>query len=193
MEMMAFKEYQKLSARTQNPALTDRERFCHAALGLNAEIEELRAAKLTGDVPAIEDETGDILWMIAEMCDCFSLRMSTLFTGKALENADFDRSVLCDPENHPPRPVKLHFDLTVMTRCAARISGYAQKTLQGHEVLIDDLMQDLQLLFICLRSISAYHKFSLRHIMWKNVEKLKRRYPDGFSAHHSTHRQSQQE
>lgn len=188
MEMLGYNQYQKLASRTQNKELTDQERFLHSALGLNAEIEELRIAKMYGDAAAIEDEAGDILWMIAEMCDTCNLSMNALFTSKAMEEAELERTVQYDDESDPPKPRKLHFDTTIMGRCAARIAGYAQKTLQGHDIVVNNVGEDLQLLMACLKHLASYHGFSVRHAMYQNIEKLKMRYPEGFSADKSIHR-----
>lgn len=190
MDMLGYAQYQKAAARTQNKELTDKERFLHSALGLNAEIEELRVAKMEGDVSSIEDEAGDVLWMIAEMCDTCNLSMNALFTSKAMEEAELERAVQYDGESRPPKPRKLHFDITIMSRCAARIAGYAQKTLQGHSVVVNNVGEDLQLLMACLKHIASYHGFSIRHAMYANIEKLKKRYPvgEGFSAERSVNR-----
>lgn len=191
MDMLGYSQYQKAAARTQNKELTDKERFLHSALGLNAEIEELRVVKMEGDTAAIEDEAGDVLWMIAEMCDTCNLNMNALFTSKAMEEAELERAVQYDDESNPPKPRKLHFDTTIMGRCAARIAGYAQKTLQGHEIVVKNVGEDLQLLMACLKHLASYHGFSIRHAMYANIEKLKKRYPmgEGFSSERSVHRE----
>lgn len=192
MEMLGYAQYQKAAARTQNKELSENERFLHAALGLNAEVEELRIAKMEGDTSAIEDEAGDVLWMIAEMCDTCHLSMNALFTGKAMEEAELERAVQYDDESKPPKPRKLHFDTTIMGRCADRLAGYAQKTLQGHEIIVNSVGEDLQLLMSCLKHLASYHGFSIRHAMYANIEKLKKRYPveEGFTSERSVHREA---
>lgn len=191
MEMLGYAQYQKAAARTQNKELTEKERFLHSALGLNAEIEELRVAKMEGDDDAIEDEAGDVLWMIAEMCDTCNFSMNALFTSKAMEEAELERAFQYADESRPPKPRKLHFDTTVMSQCAARIAGRAQKTLQGHDIIVNSVGMDLQLLMACLKHLASYHGFSIRHAMYANIEKLKKRYPmdEGFSAERSVHRE----
>lgn len=179
MEKLGYAQYQKAAARTQNKSLTEKERFLHGALGLNAEVEELRTAKHQGDVSAIENEAGDVLWMVAELCDTCHLSMNALFTSTSMEDAELDRAVLYDDESHPPKPRKLHFDTGIMSRCAARIAGYAQKSMQGHEVVVNSVAEDLQLLMACMKHLASYHGFSMRHAMYANIEKLKLRYPEG--------------
>lgn len=190
MEMLGYNQYQKLASRTQNKELTDQERFLHSALGLCAEIEELRLAKESGDAAVIEDESGDVLWMMAEMCDACSLNMNTVFSSAAegMQHAEKERASLYQPEANPPMPRKRHFDLALMAHCAANISGIAQKTLQGHTAASIDVEMWLQLIMVCLKRVASYHGFSVRHAMYQNIEKLKMRYPEGFSADKSIHR-----
>lgn len=188
MEMLGYNQYQKLASRTQNKALTENERFLHAALGLSAEVEELRVAKLSGNPDSIQDEAGDVLWMTAEMCDVCGLSMHALFTSAAMEDAEQERAMLYDDDSNPPKPRKLHFDLAVMAHCAAHICGIAQKTLLGHAIVVNDVAQYLQLSMACLKHVASYHGFSLRHAMYHNIEKLKARYPEGFSAEKSVNR-----
>ena len=116
MEMLGYNQYQKLASRTQNKELTETERFLHAALGLCAEIEELRLAKESGNAAVIEDESGDVLWMMAEMCDSCSLNMNTVFSSAAegMQHAEKERASLYQSEANPPMPRKRHFDLALM-------------------------------------------------------------------------------
>lgn len=190
MEMLGYAQYQKAAARTQNKELTEKERFLHSVLGLNAEIEELRVAKMNGDVIDVENEAGDVLWMIAEMCDTCHLSMNALFTSKHMEDAEAERIAQYSDAANPPKPRKLHFDITIMDRCADVLAGYAQKTLQGHELVINNVGKQLQLLMACLKHVAEYHGFSMRHAMYANIEKLKLRYPVGedFTAERSVNR-----
>lgn len=192
MEMLGYNQYQKLAARTQNPALEMDGLFLHSALGLTAEIEEMRIAKEAGDVPAIEMEAGDVLWMIAEMCDSMMFTMNELFTStsEGMKQAQQQRAALYHSEANPPMPRRRHFDMALMAHCAANISGIAQKTMQGHVPLCADVAVWLQLIMCCLKHVAEYHGFSLRHAMWANIEKLKARYPvsEGFTSERSVNR-----
>ena len=186
MEMLGYNQYQKLASRTQNKELSDQERFLHSALGLCAETGNGKY----NNVGVIEDESGDVLWMMAEMCDACSLNMNTVFSSAAegMQHAEKERASLYQSEANPPMPRKRHFDLALMAHCAANISGIAQKTLQGHAAVAVDVEMWLQLVMVCLKRVASYHGFSVRHAMYQNIEKLKFRYPEGFSADKSMHR-----
>lgn len=81
---LAFGEYQKLARRTQNPELTPRERLEHALWGLSSEVGEvcsLHQKTHQGhslDAVALRKEIGDVLWMIAELCDVYNISMGAV-------------------------------------------------------------------------------------------------------------------
>lgn len=85
---MTLKEYQALARRTQNPNLSPRETLEHALWGLSAEVGEvcsLHQKTHQGhamDGAALRKEIGDVLWMIAELCDVYGYSME----GIAEEN-----------------------------------------------------------------------------------------------------------
>lgn len=81
---MSFKEYQNAARRTQNPALTPRERLEHALWGLSAEVGEIcgiHQKKHQGhlvNIPNLRKEVGDVLWFIAELCDVYKFDMGMI-------------------------------------------------------------------------------------------------------------------
>lgn len=85
---MQMNEYQSLARRTQNPDLTPREQLEHALWGLSSEVGEvcsLHQKTHQGhpmDANALRKEIGDVLWMLAELCDVYGFTME----GVAEEN-----------------------------------------------------------------------------------------------------------
>lgn len=81
---MNYREYQEAARRTQNPALTPRERLEHALWGLSAEVGEvcgLHQKTHQGhgmDGTKLRKEIGDCLWMIAELCDVYGYDMGAI-------------------------------------------------------------------------------------------------------------------
>lgn len=81
---MSFKEYQNAARRTQNPALTPRERLEHALWGLSAEVGEIcgiHQKKYQGhpvNIPNLRKEIGDVQWFIAELCDTYKFDMGMI-------------------------------------------------------------------------------------------------------------------
>ena len=76
-----FSEYQISARRTQNPQLTPSEALKHALLGLSSETGEICGIyqkALQGheiDQNKVVDEIGDLMWFIAELCDCINVNM----------------------------------------------------------------------------------------------------------------------
>ena len=85
---MLINEYQALARRTQNPDLTPREQLEHALWGLSSEVGEvcsLHQKTHQGhpmDANALRKEIGDVLWMLAELCDVYGFTLE----GVAEEN-----------------------------------------------------------------------------------------------------------
>lgn len=85
---MTLNEYQALARRTQNPALSPREQLEHALWGLSSEVGEVRSLHQKThqghamDANALRKEIGDVLWMLAELCDVYGFTLE----GVAEEN-----------------------------------------------------------------------------------------------------------
>lgn len=85
-----FDEYQRDARRTQNPDLTPREQLEHALWGLSSEVGEvcgLHQKLHQGhdmDYSALRKEIGDVLWMVAELCDVYHFQMGAI----AAQNID---------------------------------------------------------------------------------------------------------
>lgn len=85
---MTLNEYQTLARRTQNPALSPREQLEHALWGMSSEVGEvcsLHQKTHQGhpmDANALRKEIGDVLWMLAELCDVYGFTLE----GVAEEN-----------------------------------------------------------------------------------------------------------
>ena len=81
---MNMKSYQELARRTQNPNLTPRERLEHALWGLSAEVGEVcslhqkthQGHAMNG--VELRKEIGDVLWMVAELCDVYGYDMGAI-------------------------------------------------------------------------------------------------------------------
>ena len=74
---MNFAEYQESARRTQNKSLSLYEMRLHALHGLSGEVGEIHSVFQktyqghTLDETALRLEIGDVLWFIAEFCDCY--------------------------------------------------------------------------------------------------------------------------
>lgn len=71
---------------------------------------------------------------------------------------------------------------------AGEVSGILQKTYQGHEIDFEHVKKELgDCLWMIAEACDAFG-FSLDEVMELNIEKLRKRYPNGFSSENSLHR-----
>lgn len=187
--------YQALARRTQNPALTNQERLCHAALGLCAEVAELcEEVNLfrhyqTSNTNGICSEAGDVLWMLAELCDALDFDMNTVFCPGNLQQADKAYAFQMAKYSYTgPKPITKWRCLYEMGRYAAWMAGRVQKTFQGHNVNLLLIQRNMAALFVRLQKVCRQYGFTVYQAMYQNIEKLKERYPEGFSEDRSIHR-----
>lgn len=81
---MTFAEYQVLARRTQNRDLCPEYMLEHATWGLAAEVGEVLSLHQKSrqghqlEVWNVRKEIGDVLWMLAELCDCYGLSLEDI-------------------------------------------------------------------------------------------------------------------
>lgn len=184
---LTWDDYRVLARRTQDPSLSPREKLAHAVLGLCSEMHEaeLEASALTFGCPEFVNgvkqrlalEIGDCYWMIAELCDYFDSENS---------------SVKFFP---PPEPRNSRSSLPYVGNAAvegarAHLCNVAQKAFQGHAPREDRSVERALLNIGChLGRLAEKADFATKTILHMNIEKLKKRYPDGFSAERSVNRE----
>lgn len=75
-----------------------------------------------------------------------------------------------------------------LTSEAGEVAGIYQKVYQGHEIDREHVKKELgDCLWMIAEACTALD-FSLEEVMATNIEKLRKRYPEGFDAEHSLHR-----
>ena len=79
---MTFEEYQDGARRTQREDMTPEQKLMHALHGLTSEVGEIHGVfqKSYQGHPLskkkLMDETGDLLWFIAEFCDALEINLA---------------------------------------------------------------------------------------------------------------------
>lgn len=71
---------------------------------------------------------------------------------------------------------------------AGEIAGIYQKAIQGHTVDLNDLKKEIGDVLWMLSELCDVYAFDMGEVAKENIEKLKKRYPDGFSEERSIHR-----
>lgn len=83
---------------------------------------------------------------------------------------------------------KLAHALYGLSSETGEITGIFQKELQGHEVRRDDLEGEIGDLLWFAAELCTVFGFDMGEIAQKNIDKLKKRYPDGFDEDRSINR-----
>lgn len=69
------------------------------------------------------------------------------------------------------------------------VLGIYQKSYQGHEIDESDVINELGDLMWFISEFCTVNDISLNDVMELNIEKLLKRYPEGFSKDRSIHRE----
>lgn len=74
---------------------------------------------------------------------------------------------------------------------AGEVAGIFQKVYQGHTVDRDAVIKEMGDVLWMLAELADAQGINLKHVAEANIRKLEKRYPDGFSAEHSLHREGE--
>ena len=164
---MTLNEYQTLAARTI--ATDDKaDMESHALYGLTAEIGELLDSCYGTDLEHTIKECGDVCWMVAELCTA-----EGWYLGDIVNGLGSCWGMSC----------------AISAAIAnGRLNGTFQKVWQGHEWDVETAKRALSDIFRNVMGVAGCCGSSPDHVLQTNIEKLKARYPDGFSADRSLHR-----
>lgn len=75
-----------------------------------------------------------------------------------------------------------------LTSEAGEVAGIFQKRYQGHTVSDEHLKKEIGDCLWMIAELCSAYGFGLEDVMQLNIDKLRARYPDGFSAEKSLHR-----
>ena len=87
-----------------------------------------------------------------------------------------------------PIEMRLHA-LHLMASEVGEIHGIYQKGYQGHEIAETELKKEVGDLLWGIAEYCTSHGWFLNEIASMNIEKLRKRYPDGFEASRSVNRE----
>lgn len=76
-----------------------------------------------------------------------------------------------------------------LTSEAGEVAGIYQKVYQGHTVDPEHVKKELGDCMWMIAEACTAMGFTMDDVMETNIEKLRKRYPDGFDAEHSLHRE----
>jgi len=165
---MELTDYQELASRTasQHPMML---RLAVAGLGLAGETAELIGEEDPTKLPL---ELGDVMWYVAEIATCLGLKLSS---------SDSNTIQYSKMSSY-----NLSNELVVQTGTLAdyikKVVGHGHALVPGKvQVCLDGIIQNLQ--WICHRQGIDFDT-----CLEQNIDKLRKRYPEGFSTIQSIHR-----
>lgn len=178
---VTIENYQELAMRTMNNTLSKELQLAQAITGMHDELGEVADLLITGRLKKSgKDEMGDVLWYVAELCELTGLQLSTIY-----------QELIDDPTW---TLLKSNTDKLFknMVRKASDVSSPVKKHLfQGHELNVTLVGLQIKDFLTSYMRLVLFHTDvkSIEEIMSGNVEKLVKRYPEGFSTELSVNRE----
>lgn len=180
---LSMKQYQKAAMRTS--PRDGHDKIDNGVLGLIGETGELvdvlkkyyYQSGLNPKLPAekIADELGDVLWYLAELADGMDMQLIDIAED---DFRDLDRIT----ERKSRRRLNLRNAIMGLSERAQRIcwavTRYRLKDTAGH----------MRYMLKVAAHLAHLAGFTLEQVAQMNINKLKKRYPDGFDAKKSMER-----
>lgn len=169
---MKFDEYVTLAQRTASTK-TNTDKIGHGCLGLIGEAGEIvdiiKKQKYMG-MPyemaqeKIVDEAGDFGWYLAELCTGLGIQ---------LEQVIKSASVWATPN-------------VTVDEAAVDLAGRVAELYDSDvEFMREAAMRDIEDVVCCWLDLLDLANIDLMNVLEHNIDKLKKRYPEGFSADRS--------
>lgn len=200
---MTLKEYLIACKRTSRGTSTKKERLINFALGLSGEASEINelingthviniAPKNQFDKVLISKEVGDLLWYVMMFIhevygrEDFSAEYETLTKwgkGKIVFVG------YTDYYDHKTKCINIGLITTRISTLAGAVSDAIKKHI-FHDHPLDSVWVIGQLgdIFWLCEFFLRCCSLTIEEVMEKNIEKLKERYPEGFTKEHSLQR-----
>lgn len=170
---MTPEEYEDLAASTAGSPGGRNMAICGWTLGLCGESGEI--ADIDTETATTEEwtlEIGDVNWYLA-------MAANTLGIGYA---------AVCVMANGM-RGDEVKKDRTSLLKATARLADTVKKDVfHGHDIEDTVYAELLAHIMLCLYALMASAKVDHETVMRRNIEKLARRYPEGFSRERSINR-----
>ncbi len=172
-------DYQKLAMRTSPDGHDRMLNGCMGLIGESGEVLDLiKKWKFQSGNNAefpnkkLIEELGDVLWYCAEVCQETNDNLYSLYNDAGFERMSYDNI--------------LHVDAIFLCKLAVTVSDcwmYPDDYSIGIPYTISAIVDVIRHILRC------YCGSNLEECMTQNIEKLKRRYPDGFDPDRSIHRE----
>lgn len=187
---MTFNEYIPLAIRTLNDLGSRKANLAHMGLGLGNEMLEYQMI-LEGDKSdTILFELGDLSWFTASASHLLGIKYEynkyeevrniitkEQFTKTACQLVDVIKK-------HYAYGTPILDQSKFWDKIHIRYINFRKKKY----IKIEQLDYLIHLMVQCIRHFSHYHGLTLDLVLTTNIDKLKKRYPKGYSDYHATER-----
>lgn len=172
MTKLTLTEYLPLAVRTRAKLPSYKEDLMHMVIGMSSEINELVMALNLKDAVNIAEELADIQWYFANYCDLTSDSIE-----KYEQNTNRDYA-----DNY-------HIYLGLLTHNISVLNDLVKKhAVYNKELNIDEQMRTLNGLQIAIHGICSCLNLDIESALYKNIEKLKVRFPEKYSDYNANNR-----
>lgn len=197
MDFNIADDYQVETKRTAPAPADDIGSLVNFAMGLggeSAEVLTLVDNKIFFDKEinkdALTKELGDLMWYTARCAEGVGFKLSYLLDSKTFDeyqsslDMEVDYPIMKLNENN----ALMHYSI-LLSVGAGDISDHFKKVVfQGHQMDFVLIKNKLESILRCIGIIAYLNKIQFSEVTNKNVEKLRKRYPNGFSVEDSVNR-----
>ena len=167
---MELKQYQSEVKRTLPDLKASELNIAHMIYGLNSEFDEILNAV---DNANLNEEAGDLLWYASNYCNIKNIDIWRVFSFskdyyRVLPNDDYI--------------IQLQVEISKLTDIEKKVLAYKRET--SYETFLNAITSVYERLNDCY----VYYNMDPLDSMQKNIDKLRKRYPDKFSAYHANNR-----
>ena len=190
--MYDYDQYVKQAMRTDNGNLSEIDRLTNAALGLCGESGELAKEFLFENFKnyvAVE-EMGDVLWYIAQASHVLHIPMSEIvaFCTPPSKHSLSENGKGIMEEVYWLEVNLLEEIINLHTYTGSFADSVKKHRYHEHKLSRDDMSKNLCEIVQTLMKLCLYLDIELETAARENIEKLQKRYPEGFNSHDSIHR-----
>lgn len=205
---MNFKKYEKLSQRTAISSLCEKEMkdaLMVSLIGLSGEIGEIIEAvyeiefKSLDKINLLKEEIGDTLWYLTDISKKIGVSIDNLInnpiysdmpkTSDIWQFQSMLKEYICEKEDFEVRELSKVGSCLLLSKSALSFVNEMKKVIgHGHSISEDEKREQIFLILMFISSLSSIYRMDLNEIAKENIEKLKKRYPKGFSEKDSISR-----
>jgi hypothetical protein len=171
---LTFKEYRTLAERTMN-TIGPKIDLLHMVVGMTSELSEVSDAFKAKDTINVGEECADICWYVANLANLVGI--------DGLDDPLLD---LKDTDYYKNGAMR-YFNF--LADVVSHINDIVKKSvIYNRELKVKDLEQYMALTLYSCRVLCSIADQDLNEHLYRNIEKLKIRYPQEFSNKNAVHR-----